>query len=58
VWLGFNMDLAKRKNNFSGEKGFSVLPRLFSRPQKGVWGMNASGLPFSKNLRTKKKNGN
>src|SRR3989338_3124543 len=46
------MDLAKRKNNFSGEKRFSVLAWLFSRPQKGVWGMNASGLPFSKNLRT------
>ncbi|OGN05594.1 MAG: hypothetical protein A2831_03575 [Candidatus Yanofskybacteria bacterium RIFCSPHIGHO2_01_FULL_44_17] len=27
-------------------KGISVLPRLISRPQKGVWGMNAGGFRF------------
>ena len=46
VWRGFNMDSAKRKNYFSGEKGFSALPRLLYRPQKGVWGMNAGGICF------------
>src|SRR3989338_6112710 len=34
VWRGFNMDSTKRKNNFSGEKGFSVLSRLLYRPQE------------------------
>src|SRR3989338_8656287 len=34
-WRGFNTDSAKRKNNFSGEKEFSALPRLISRPQEG-----------------------
>src|SRR3989344_1140202 len=34
VWRGFNTDSTKRKNNFSGKKGFSALPRLISRPQK------------------------
>jgi len=35
LWLGFNMDSAKRKNNFSGEKGFSVLLWLISARRKG-----------------------
>ena len=31
------------ENLFFWGKGFFALPRLISRPQKGVWGMNAGG---------------
>ena len=42
VWRGFNSDSVLPKL-FSGEKDLAK-PRLISRPQKGVWGMNAGGI--------------
>ena len=42
VRRGFNAD-SVLPNYFSGEKDLAK-PRLISRPQKGVWGMNACGL--------------
>src|SRR3989344_3520586 len=43
---GLQFGLVKAEKLFSGEKGFSALPRLLYRPQKGVWGMNAGGFPI------------
>src|SRR3989344_1863813 len=54
VWRGFNSDSVLRKL-FSGEKDLAK-PRLISRPQKGVWGMNAGGfLPCGKVVCGKEK---
>jgi len=43
---GLQYGLGKAKKQFFWGKGFFGLSRLFSRPQKGVWGMNAGGLLF------------
>jgi hypothetical protein len=42
VWRGFNAD-SVLPNYFSGDLDLAK-PRLISRPQKGVWGMNAGGI--------------
>jgi len=45
VWRGFNSDSVLRKL-FSGDMDFRKTESKFSRPQKGVWGMNAGGFSF------------
>ena len=47
---GLQFGLGFAKNIFWG-KGFGKTSAEFSRPQKGVWGMNAGGFPnFSKTI--------
>jgi len=43
--VGLQYGLGFAKTIFWG-KGFGKTSAEFSRPQKGVWGMNAGGLPF------------
>jgi len=45
VWRGFNADSVLPKL-FSGDMDFRKTSAEFSRPQKGVWGMNAGGVSF------------
>jgi len=44
VWRDFNAD-SVLPNYFSGDLDLAK-PRLISRPQKGVWEMNAGGISF------------
>jgi len=41
---GASIRTRQSENLFFWGKGFFALPRLISRPQKGVWGMNAGGI--------------
>ncbi|MBU1045670.1 hypothetical protein KJ616_00930, partial [Patescibacteria group bacterium] len=44
--VGLQCGLGFAKTIFWG-KGFGKTSAEFSRPQKGVWGMNAGGIPIS-----------